>query len=79
MMIDYALDKSKSKKLFYAAHSQGTTAFFVMTSTMPNYNDKIIAMFALAPVAYVRHMTSPMFKILSGFDDLISVSTIKFF
>lgn len=77
-MIDYILDNTGSQKIFYAAHSQGTTAFFVMCSTMPEYNDKIIAMSALAPVAYVGHMTSPFFQILARFAPMIEVSSSIF-
>ncbi|KAG8040143.1 hypothetical protein G9C98_000713 [Cotesia typhae] len=70
-MIDYILDNTGSQKIFYAAHSQGTTAFFVMCSTKPEYNDKIIAMSALAPVAYIGHMTSPFFQILARLAPMI--------
>ncbi|CAG5074853.1 Similar to Lip3: Lipase 3 (Drosophila melanogaster) [Cotesia congregata] len=70
-MIDYILNNTGSQKIFYAAHSQGTTAFFVMCSIMPEYNQKIIAMSALGPVAYVGHMISPFFQILSRFAPMI--------
>ncbi|XP_044003507.1 lipase 3-like [Aphidius gifuensis] len=71
-MIDYVIDNTRQKKIFYAGHSQGTTTFFVMASEKPEYNDKIIAMFALAPVAYVHHMTSPFFQILARLESLIT-------
>lgn len=76
-MIDFVIENTKKEKIYYVGHSQGTTSFFVMASERPEYNDKITAMFALAPVAYVRHMTSPFFQILSRFDTFIIVS-IKF-
>ncbi|GLG93106.1 Lipase [Gryllus bimaculatus] len=63
--IDYVLEQTGEEKLFYAGHSMGTTAFWVMTTQRPQYNDKIRAMFALAPIAYMGHMTSPFFQLLS--------------
>ncbi|KAG6459451.1 lipase 3 [Manduca sexta] len=54
-MIDYVLVKTNRQRLHYVGHSQGTTAFFVMNSLRPVYNDKIISMHALAPVAYMAH------------------------
>ena len=64
-MIDYILEKTGNKKIFYIGHSQGTTSFFVMASELPEYNNKIISMHALAPVAYCSHITSPPFRFLS--------------
>ena len=72
-MIDFVLDKTGQKKLFYIGHSQGTTAFFVMSSELPEYNNKINAMFALAPVAYVSRMKSPFMQILARFINQIDV------
>lgn len=50
------------EKLQYIGHSQGTTAFFVMLSEKPEYNDKIEVMHALAPIAYIGHVVSPPIK-----------------
>ncbi|KAI8427544.1 hypothetical protein MSG28_002059 [Choristoneura fumiferana] len=50
-MIDYVIKNTKVSKLQYVGFSQGTTAFWVMASTRPEYNDKISAMQALAPIA----------------------------
>jgi len=65
--IDFVLYKTGSKKLQYIGHSQGTTAFFVMLSEKPEYNDKIEKMHALAPIAYVGHVVSPPIKGLTMF------------
>lgn len=50
-MIDFALNHTQNKDLYYIGHSQGTAAFFVMGSVRPEYNSKIKLMTALAPVA----------------------------
>lgn len=49
--IDHILSETKFKKLHFFGYSQGSTAFFVMTSMLPEYNDKIILANLMAPVA----------------------------
>lgn len=61
-MIDYVLQTTDQKQLFYIGHSQGTTAYFVMCSERPEYNAKIKMMHALAPVGYMDHAQSPVVK-----------------
>ncbi|XP_055527065.1 lipase 3-like [Wyeomyia smithii] len=65
MMVDFILRTRSVEKLHYIGHSQGTTAFFVMTSLMPEYNEKIIKLHALAPAAYVYHLKNPLLRYLS--------------
>ncbi|XP_020807259.1 lipase 1 [Drosophila serrata] len=62
-MIDAVLAKTGYQKLSYFGHSQGTTSFFVMASSRPEYNAKIHLMSALAPVAFMRHMKTPLIGI----------------
>ncbi|GAB0100094.1 Lipase [Sergentomyia squamirostris] len=59
-MIDYILEITKQKKLFYIGHSQGATSFWVMLSEKPEYNSKIILMQAFAPVAFMANPRSPV-------------------
>ncbi|EDW12727.1 lipase 1 [Drosophila mojavensis] len=59
-LIDAVLAKTGFQKLSYFGHSQGTTSFFVMASTRPEYNAKIHVMSALAPVAYMGNVESPL-------------------
>ncbi|XP_043064752.1 lipase 1 [Drosophila ficusphila] len=59
-MIDGVLQKTGYQKLSYIGHSQGTTSFFVMASSRPEYNSKIHVMSALAPVAFMKHMGTPL-------------------
>ena len=59
-MIDYILNATGEQKMYYIGHSMGTTMFFVLMSERPQYNSKILAMFSLAPVAFLSHMTSPL-------------------
>ncbi|XP_016963164.1 lipase 1 [Drosophila biarmipes] len=59
-MIDGVLEKTGFQKLSYFGHSQGTTSFFVMASSRPQYNSKVHLMTALAPVAFMKHMKAPL-------------------
>lgn len=56
--IDYILEETKRTQLHYVGYSQGATAFLVMTSILPSYNEKIIWMNAIAPVAFLRNIQS---------------------
>lgn len=72
-MIDYILKTTGHEKLFYLGHSQGTTSFFAMSAQMPEYQNKVHAMFAMAPVAYCGKMTSPIFQLLARLTKPIDV------
>ncbi|CAG9766592.1 unnamed protein product [Ceutorhynchus assimilis] len=64
-MIDYVLETTGQSAVYYVGHSQGTTAYYVMLSRLPEYNKKIAAAASLAPIAFMNHMTSPLLHILS--------------
>lgn len=54
-IIDYALDHTGQNKLHFIGHAQGSTAFFAMASLMPEYNEKVASMHAMAPIAYMAN------------------------
>nr|CAI5863806.1 unnamed protein product [Callosobruchus analis] len=62
--VDYILSRTNAKSLSYIGHSQGTTQYFAMASTRPEYNSKINVMVALAPVAFMTHVRQPAIQIL---------------
>lgn len=64
-MIDYVLQQTGKSRLHYIGFSQGTTSFFVMASLRPEYNEKIISMHAMAPVAYMAHNSNPLLRALA--------------
>ncbi|XP_044249359.1 lipase 3-like [Drosophila takahashii] len=51
-MLDYALAESQSNSLHFVAHSQGTTTFFVLMSSLPWYNEKMRSVHLLAPMVH---------------------------
>ncbi|XP_053602237.1 lipase 3-like [Plodia interpunctella] len=72
-MIDYIIKETGVAKIHYIGFSQGTTAFWVMASTRPEYNDKIVAMQALAPVGYVGKIRSPLIKAIAPFTNQMEI------
>ncbi|CAG5056535.1 unnamed protein product [Parnassius apollo] len=66
-MIDYTLKETGVSKIQYIGFSQGTTAFWVMSSMRPEYNEKITAMHALAPIAFMGNVRSPLIKAIAPF------------
>jgi lysosomal acid lipase/cholesteryl ester hydrolase len=69
-MIDYMLNETKALKAFYVGHSQGTTAFLVMLSTRPEYNNKIIEAHLMAPSAF-RKKLPRLRTVLYSFEFLV--------
>jgi len=69
-MYDHMLAATGQEKIIHIGHSMGTTAFWVAMNERPEYNDKISAMFALAPVASVDNMKSPLHLIAPMVDQV---------
>lgn len=61
-VIDYVLGQTGEDNLYYIGHSMGTTMFYVLTSSLPQYNAKIRLMTSLAPIAYMGFVKSPLSK-----------------
>ncbi|KAG6935991.1 lysosomal acid lipase/cholesteryl ester hydrolase-like [Chelydra serpentina] len=62
-VIDFIVQKTGQKQLYYVGHSQGTTIAFIAFSTMPQLAQRIKMYFALAPVATVKYAKSPLTKL----------------
>lgn len=71
--IDYILSKTGYEQVHYIGHSQGTAIFWVLCSEQPAYTQKITSMHALAPIAYIHDMKSPLFRTLVLFLDFLTV------
>ena len=72
-MIDYVLNVSGHKDLFYVGHSQGTVMGFAGFSSMPELASKVKVFAALAPVATVKYIEGA-FKIFTEFYKILAVS-----
>ncbi|XP_053598432.1 uncharacterized protein LOC103570049 [Microplitis demolitor] len=75
-MIDYALNATNEKTIYYVGHSMGSTVSYVLLSIRPEYNDKIKLAISLAPVAYWNVVSEPsIYKVLErNIDYLESLS-----
>ncbi|PBC29636.1 Lipase [Apis cerana cerana] len=73
--IDYVLEKTNKEKIFIISHSQGGSAFFVTASERPEYQNKIIASFSMAPAVFMSRTNNPLFKILAPFSNDIKYLT----
>ncbi|KAJ7324171.1 hypothetical protein JRQ81_017191 [Phrynocephalus forsythii] len=68
--INFILNKTDQKQIFYVGHSQGTTIAFIAFSTMPQLAEKIKMFFGMGPVATIKFASSPMVK-LAMFPELL--------
>ncbi|XP_049821792.1 lipase 3-like isoform X2 [Aethina tumida] len=64
--IDYILNATGRSQLYYVGHSEGTSSFYVMGSTRPEYNAKVKASISLSAVAYLKHINNPVFQLLAA-------------
>ncbi|XP_049276606.1 lipase 1-like [Anopheles funestus] len=72
--IDHILHVTGTRRLHYIGYSQGTTVFFVMASSRPEYNEKISRMYALSATVYAEHFRSPIIRLLAE-----NINTVKYF
>ncbi|XP_030374144.1 lipase 3-like [Scaptodrosophila lebanonensis] len=68
-VIDYVLSANGQNQqgIHYVGHSQGTTVFFVLMSTRPEYNAKIKTAHMLAPVAYMNNLSNSLVRWLGPY------------
>lgn len=57
-VVDYVRHMTGAPKVGYVGHSQATFSVFGLLSARPHYADRIEPVVALAPVAYMEHITS---------------------
>lgn len=66
----------KSEDMVYIGHSMGTTMFFVYASVLDESRDYVKAMIALAPVAFMGEIKSPV-KYIAPYINQIEVSKLQ--
>ncbi len=55
------------EKIHFLGHSMGTTTLFIALNAHPELADRIKMANLMAPMAYVRHMRSPVIRLLVPF------------
>ncbi|XP_069317178.1 lysosomal acid lipase/cholesteryl ester hydrolase [Eulemur rufifrons] len=68
--INFILNKTGQKQVYFVGHSQGTTIGFIAFSQIPELAKRIKMFFALAPVASVAFSSSPL-TTLGRFPELL--------
>ncbi|KAJ4429096.1 hypothetical protein ANN_26097 [Periplaneta americana] len=71
--VDYILNITGNKQLYYVGHSIGSSIFSVMTSKLPEYNQKISLNVGLAPAIYVGNPTGLELRTLVLFRNIMAV------
>lgn len=66
-IIDHILSKTKQKKINYLGYSQGSTAFLVLASERPEYNDKLMDVHLMAPVGNLFNLRNKLLKTAANF------------
>ncbi|XP_042230545.1 LOW QUALITY PROTEIN: lipase lipl-5-like [Homarus americanus] len=74
--IDYILATTGVSSLRYVGFSMGTTTYFAMMSKKPEYNEKVKVMAALAPVAYLANIESPIKELAPYSNEMDMVLTL---
>ncbi|GMR37780.1 hypothetical protein PMAYCL1PPCAC_07975, partial [Pristionchus mayeri] len=62
-IIDFILKETGRKKLIYVGNSQSGLVAMALLSTKDEYNDKVKALFGLAPAASLAHVKGPMVEL----------------
>lgn len=68
--IDMILERTQRSSLMYIGWSQGSLIMFGLLSSQPRYNEKVRLFNAIAPVAYLGHMTSDVSEMVPFADFL---------
>uniref|UniRef100_A0A669Q4H0 Partial AB-hydrolase lipase domain-containing protein n=1 Tax=Phasianus colchicus TaxID=9054 RepID=A0A669Q4H0_PHACC len=79
-MINFVLQKTGQKQLYYVGYSQGATIAFIAFSSMPELAQKIKTFFALAPVVTMKHVKSPVLKmsfLFNGKPDMLQYVSLQ--
>lgn len=64
-LIDFVLDRTAAQRLHYIGFSQGAMTSFVALSSRPEYNEKIIQLYALSPAVYMYRSGSAGIRLLA--------------
>lgn len=71
--MDYILNTTGQKDVYYVSHSMATISFAVMASTLPDYGARVRVAALLAPVVYNFNIPHPLLRLAAYNKDIIKV------
>lgn len=77
--VDYVLARTGRQQLHYVGHSQGTTVLLVLLSQRPEYNARFADAALMAPVAFLKHLSSPPLRLLASDSSAVTVRILDVF
>ncbi|XP_063357721.1 lipase 1-like [Cydia amplana] len=61
VIVDYILNDTRKEKVHYISHSLGGTAFLILNSIKPDFNDKFETAHLMAPIGYQNYFPNENF------------------
>lgn len=77
VMVDYILGVTGQGSLHYVGFSMGGTNFFIMLSSVPEYNGKVSSAYLIAPATYLGNAQSALMHQIASNTVLIQVNSIQ--
>lgn len=74
-MIDFICDKTKYEKLYLVSYSLSSSVFLSTASARPEYNDKIIVSYHLAPFVAFTNIKSVLLRLAVQFGEFYLVGS----
>lgn len=68
-VVSYTLSVTGKPSLHWVGHSQGTAQMFIALTTQPDLAPRIASFSALAPVAYLGHLSNVAIRALAALDE----------
>lgn len=62
--IDFVLNATSARKLFFVTHCQGAAAFAALLSEHPDYSEKVMQAHLFAPTIFFSHFDHPVLTLL---------------
>lgn len=72
--IDYILQKTAQKSIYYVGHSQGGTSLYTIMSLKPEYNEKVRLAVLLGPGGLMGRLPHPIYHAIAVFEKELEVN-----
>ncbi|XP_026764975.1 gastric triacylglycerol lipase-like [Galleria mellonella] len=73
-IIDYVLDKTNKKQVYYVGHSQAVGTLLLLCAKKPQYNDKIKLGFGMSPTAWLENSRFIVIKVEAAANEILKTA-----